>query len=142
MNQILQSFDIIIESRLWKELKPSKVLQVLMYMNNKGWLYLSGDAVIGAYRIPSVTVEHMDILPRNEMGNILYVPLVLSLNKNTNIFKDVRREMRKYLEKNIDIIEIVLQGKDDKIRRYKIGVSNGKIKEFRFTSNAHVSAKS
>ncbi len=126
MDLILQSLDIIVESRLWKDKTPSHILKLLLYMHNKGWLYtpmIEGKvhAVIGAYRIPEVTDEILSRLPVSENGNILYIPFVISVTKEDNMYEVVRGAMKEYLKINPDIIEIVLEGKDDKLRRYKIG---------------------
>lgn len=143
MENILQALDIICESRLWKDNPPSYTFRILMYMNSKNWLYTPTKdgkvkAVIGAYRIPEVTDEILNRLPVTEDGTILYVPFVVSLNKNDDIFEVVRETTRKYLKDNSDITEIVLEGKDNKFRRYKIGAENeqGQIATVTDTSNA------
>lgn len=126
MDLILQSLDIIVESRLWKDRTPSHILKLLLYMHNKGWLYTpiinnKVQAVIGAYRIPEVNDEILSRLPTDESGNILYIPFVISVTKEDNMYEVVRGAMKEYLRINPDITEIVLEGKDDKLRRYKIG---------------------
>lgn len=126
MDLILQSLDIICDSRIWKDKKPSYILKILLYMHNKGWLYtpmIEGkvQAVIGAYRIPEVTEEVLSRIPTEENGTILYIPFVVSIGKEDNIFRVVRAATKEYLDNNKDITEIVLEGKDDKLRRYKIG---------------------
>lgn len=125
IDTILQSLDIIHESRLWKDKPPSHTLRILIYMHNKGWLYTpTGNgkvkAVIGAYRIPDVTDEILNKLPTEESGTILYICFAISLNKEDNIYRIARETLNTYLEKNQDITEMVLEGKDDKLRRYKI----------------------
>jgi len=95
-------------------------------MHNKGWLYTpiinnKVQAVIGAYRIPEVNDEILSRLPTDESGNILYIPFVISVTKEDNMYEVVRGAMKEYLRINPDITEIVLEGKDDKLRRYKIG---------------------
>lgn len=95
-------------------------------MHNKGWLYtpiVDGkvQAVIGAYRIPEVTDESLVRLPTDNLGKILYIPFVISLSKEDNMYEVVRSSTKEYLKNNPDIVEIVLEGKDDKLKRYKIG---------------------
>ena len=53
---ILQSLDLIIEHALWPEKKPSEIFNILMYVNEKGWLYTPNKdgkiiAIVCAYRI-------------------------------------------------------------------------------------------
>ena len=143
MELILKSLDLIYESGLWKDKPPSHILRILMYMNNKGWLYtpsVNGEvkAVIGAYRIKEG--DNLDKLPLKEEGNILYVPFVISLNKEDNIFEVVRETTRKYLDDNPDIEEIVLHDKNEKFRRFKIkGEENGETETVRATTDTAVS---
>lgn len=131
MDVIFQALDLILDSRLWKGKPPSHTLKILLYMKSKNWLYtpmIDGKvkAVIGAYRIPEVTDEILDRLPTEEQGKILYIAFVVSINKEDNIFEVVRNATREYLEANPDVEEIVLEDKNDKLRRYKIGENNGK----------------
>jgi hypothetical protein len=143
MEIILKALDIICASRIWQDKPPSHTLRVLLYMQNKGWLYvpsISGEiqAVIGAYRIPDVNEETLSRLPVKEEGTILYVPFVVSTTEEYNMYKVVRESMKQYLIQNPDITEIVLEGKDDKLRRYKIGVNNGKEQKLRASSTTNV----
>lgn len=126
MEIIFQALDIICESRLWQDKTPSEILKILLYMHNKGWLYtpiIDGkvQAVIGAYRIDEVTDEKLVKLPKDNSGKILYIPFVISLTKEDNMYEVVRSAMKQYLKENPDIEEIVLEGKDDRLKRYKIG---------------------
>lgn len=130
MDIILQSLDIICESRIWKDKKPSDTLRILMYMHNKKWLYTPTvdrkvKAVIGAYRIPEVTDEILNRLPTEESGTILYICFAISLNKEDNIYRIARESLNTYLKENQDITELVLEGKDDSLKRYKIGETYG-----------------
>lgn len=140
---IFQSLDIIVTSRIWKDKPPSHTLKILLYMNAKGWLYAPEEndkvqAVIGAYRIPDVTDEAIGRLPEKESGIILYIPFVINVSKADNTYKVVRNAMRKYLKENADINEIVLEGKDDKLRRYKIGDQYGQSQELRIPRTTEV----
>ena len=128
---ILQSLDIIHASRIWQDKTPSHTLRILLYMHSKGWLYAPAidgkvQAVIGAYRVSEVTDEILGRLPQESIGKILYIPFVISVAKEDNMYVVVRHAMKEYLSKNTDIEEIVLEGKDDKLRRYKIGEQYGK----------------
>lgn len=129
---ILKSLDIIIEEKLWEDKKPSEILRILMYLHNKGWLFFSKidneiKAIISAYRIKYVTDDSLKTLPVDENGHILYVPFVLSLNKNENLFHIVREATNIYLKDNPDIEEIVLEDKNNQIKRYSLkGALNGK----------------
>jgi len=131
MEIIFQALDIIIGGKLWEEKKPSEILRILLYMHNKGWLYtpiVDGkvQAVIGAYRILEVTDENLVKLPTDNLGKILYIPFVISLSKEDNMYEVVRNSMREYIKENPDIEEIVLEDKNNNIKRYKIGDNYGK----------------
>lgn len=122
---ILQALDLIIETSLWPEKKPSDIFNILMYVHHKGWLYtpmVDGKitAILCAYRIKEVTDESLVKMPVNEEGKILYVPFVISVNKNTNLFHIVRESCKIYLENNPDIEEIVLEDKNQKIKKYSL----------------------
>ncbi len=134
---LLKSLDVICESRLWKDAQPSEVLKILMYMNNKSFLYTSKSAMIGAYRINEG--DDLFKLPIKEEGNILYVPFVVSFNKDNNIYRDVREITKEYLKDNQDINEIILENKNGELKRYKIGEFHGQCEETEFASNADVS---
>ena len=129
---ILKSLDIIIEEKVWEDKKPSEILRILMYLHNKGWLFFSkinGEikAILSAYRINEVTDDSLKTLPVDENGHILYVPFVLSLNKNENLFHIIREATNIYLKDNPDIEEIVLEDKNNQIKRYSLkGALNGK----------------
>ena len=143
MEIILKALDIIYESRLWKDRPPSHTLKTLLYLYNKGWLYIPIEnnkikAVIGAYRIPDTNKDRLEKIPVVEQGKILYIPFVVSTSKEDNIYRVIRESLKSYLSNNIGIEEIVLEGKDDKLRRFKIGDSNGKIKEPRTPSPTNV----
>lgn len=147
MNQfepILQALDIICTSRIWQDKTPSQILRILMYVHNRGWLYVpvtdnKAQAVIGAYRIKEVNESTLGNLPVKEEGNILYVPFVVSINPDANMYEVVRSAMRQYLDQNSDIIEIVLEGKDDNLKRYKLGEKNGQEQSAGITSTADIS---
>ena len=129
---ILKSLDIIIEEKVWEDKKPSEILRILMYLHSKGWLFFSkinGEikAILSAYRINEVTDDSLKTLPVDENGHILYVPFVLSLNKNENLFHIIREATNIYLKDNPDIEEIVLEDKNNQIKRYSLkGALNGK----------------
>lgn len=129
---ILKSLDIIIEEKVWADKKPSEILRILMYLHSKGWLFFSkinGEikAILSAYRINEVTDDSLKTLPVDENGHILYVPFVLSLNKNENLFHIIREATNIYLKDNPDIEEIVLEDKNNQIKRYSLkGALNGK----------------
>lgn len=133
MNQIkliLQSLDLIIESQLWPEKKPSEIFNILMYVQAKGWLYtpmVEGKmmAVVCAYRIPDTTDENLTKMPLKDGGNILYIPFVLSIEKNANLFHIIRESCKIYLEENPDIEEIILEDKNNKIKRFNIKTLQG-----------------
>ncbi len=127
---LLQCLDIILESRLWKDKKPSEVFKILVYVHQKGWLYTPrvGDkikAVMCGYRISDG--DSLIKLPTEDKGNILYIPFVISLDKEADLFHIVRESCKIYLSENPDINEIILEDKNNNIRRYPIkGVKNGK----------------
>lgn len=137
---ILQSLDIIIEEKLWSNRKPSEILKILNYVSNKGWLYTTSidnqvKTVICGYRIPEVTDENLVRLPIKEYGKILYIPFVISLNKEDNMYRVVREALNIFLKENQDLTEMVIEDKNNQIKRYKLGANNGEESTVR-TSNA------
>lgn len=128
---ILQALDLLISENLFPEKKPSDVLNLLMYVHTKGWLYtpmIDGvvKVVICAYRIPDATDESLKNMPKEESGNILYVPFVISLG-DSNIYEVIRESLKLYLDANPNIEELVLEDKNNQIKRYKLkGDINGK----------------
>ncbi len=133
MNQfelILQALDIAIDSKLWEGKKCSDVFRILMYVQRKGWLYTPVidnrvTAVICAYRIPEVNPDNLTKLPKEDSGDILYIPFVMALGENVNLFHIIRESCKIYLENNPDIKEIVLEDKNNKIKRYKLETLQG-----------------
>lgn len=142
MKTILEALDIIIEKQLWPEKKPSEILKILLYVYGKGWLYtpkVNGNivAVLCAYRINNE--NNLTKLPSVEEGTILYVPFAVSLTGD-NLFKVIRESLNVYLEHNPDIIELILEDKNNKIKRYNLkGASNGQEQGLTASSNANVS---
>ncbi len=127
---ILQALDIIVEDKIWPDRKPSQILNILMYVNSKGWLYTTSvqnkvRTIICGYRIPEVSDDTMVKLPVEEIGTILYIPFVLSLNKEDNIYKIIREALGIFLKENQDLTEMVIEDKNNKIKRYKLGESYG-----------------
>lgn len=127
---ILQALDIIVEEKLWPDRKPSEIFNILLYVHNKGWLYtptIDGNiiAVMCGYRIPSIDGDNLVKLPIKEEGNILYIPFVLSMKKEDNIFNTIRESMKIYLAQNPNIEEIVLEDKNKKIKHYNLKTLQG-----------------
>lgn len=128
MNQfdlILQSLDAMIKGQVWLDKKPSEILRILLHVHSKGWLYTphkDGEitAVICAYRIKEVTDENLTKIPKEDSGNILYVPFVFSLKIESNLFSIIRETCKIYLEQNPDIEEIVLEDKNKQVKKYKL----------------------
>lgn len=142
IDTLLQCLDLIIEGQLWPEKKASEILKILMYVNNKGWLYTSSvegklKAVICAYKIKEG--DSLTQMPIKEEGNILYVPFVLSIEKNVNLFHIIRESCKLYLEENPEVEEIILEDKNNQIKRYKLGENNGKRTIVTTSSNANIS---
>jgi hypothetical protein len=122
---ILQSLDLIIEDKLWPDKKPSEIFNILMFVHQKGWLYtptVDGKitAVMCGYRIPDVTDENLVKLPLKEEGSILYIPFVISMDKSENLFHIVRASCSIYLEQHPEVTELVLEDKNNKIKRYSL----------------------
>ncbi len=137
---ILQAFDVMVAKKIWHDVSASSLLKILMFLESKGWLYILEDkAVVAAYRIKEIS--ELTKIPENECGTILYVPMVISLKKEENVYKIVRSALNIYLEENPDITELVLEDKNEKLKRYKIGDKNGKLEESTATSYANVSTE-
>ena len=127
---ILKSLDIILEENLWPDKKPSECLRILMYVHNKGFLYtpkIDGEisAILCAYKIKDITNVSLTKLPEEDGGKILYVPFVVSLKKDINVFHIIRESCKMYLESNPEIEEIVLEDKNNKIKKYKLKTLQG-----------------
>lgn len=138
---LLQSLDIFVENKHWPELKPSEIFKIIFYAHNKGWLYAPTangkvQCVICAYRISEVNEQTLLRVPLKEEGNILYVPFFLSLNKEENIFRITRETLKIYLENNPDVTEMVLQDKNEKIKRYSLRGDNNENAEIGITGTA------
>ncbi len=142
MKVVFDALDIIIDKKLWPEKKPSDILRILLYVHGRGWLYtpvVDGQvtAVICAYRIKEG--DSLTAMPVKEEGTTLYVPFALSLVGN-NLFKIIRETLNLYIKDNPDIEELVLEDKNNKIKRYNLrGASNGQEQRPRVTSNPNVS---
>lgn len=130
---LAECFGLIIENKVCPETKPREWLTVLLYMHTKGWLYFSGqeklDIVACAYRIPAVSPEYTDVLPKKEKGNILYVPFYTTRNQDRF---SALKFLKAYLKQNKQKIKEVAwyeRGDNKKLKRYKIdkGVKNVKI---------------
>lgn len=139
---LLQALDIICESKLWANKKPSEIFRILMYADSKKWLYtpmVDGkvQAVICAYRIQEG--ESLKEMPLEDEGNFLYIAFVLSINKDADLFKISRETLRSYIQDNPDIKEIILEDKNNKIKRFKIGDNYGEESRLTTPSNADVS---
>lgn len=143
METLLKALDLVIENKIWEDKKPSEVLKILMLVNSKGFLYtpiVNGEikAVLCAYRIKDI--NNLTKIPLKEEGKILYVPFLVSVNKNEDLFNIIRESCRIYLENNSDIEEIILEDKNNKIKRYRLkGDNNGKKQRFNSSRTAKVS---
>lgn len=130
MDMLLECLDAIIESQIWPEKKASEIIKILLYVQGKGYLYTSSigkelKAVLCAYRINEG--DDLTKIPLEEKGNILYVPFIVSMKKEENLFNVIRESCKIYLDNNPDIEEIILEDKNNKIKRYKLkGAEDGK----------------
>lgn len=121
----------MVEEKLWPDRKPSQILKILNYVYNKGWLYTTSSngkvkAVVCGYRILEVNEETLVKLPTEEEGKILYIPFVISLNKEDNIYKIVRESLNIFLKENQDLTEMIIEDKNNNLKRYALkGESNG-----------------
>lgn len=129
MDILLTSLDAIIESQIWPDKKASEIIKILMFVHGKGYLYtptVDGKlkAVFCAYRIKEG--DDLTKIPLEQDGKILYVPFLVSLEKDSNLFNVIRESCRIYLEANPDIEEMILEDKNNQVKRYKLkGEKNG-----------------
>ncbi len=136
---ILQAFDIMVAKKIWHDVSASQLLKILMFLDSKGWLHiLKDEAVVAAYRIKEISDDCMTKIPEKEEGNILYVPMAISLKKEENMYKIVRESLNIYLEENPDISQLVLEDKNEKLKIYNLkGDKNGKLEESTATNTAN-----
>ena len=123
MDTLLKSLDAIIESQIWPDKKASEILKILMFVHGKGYLYTPNvdgelNAVLCAYRINEG--DDLTKIPEKQDGKILYVPFLVSLKKDSNLFNVIRESCRIYLDQNTDIEELMLEDKNNNIKRHKI----------------------
>lgn len=139
---ICQVLDIAIETKLWPNKKPSDILKIIMYVYGKGWLYTPSvngkvTAVICAYRIKEG--DSLSKMPLKEEGTILYVPFAISLT-DQNLFKVIRQSINLYVSENPDITELILEDKNNQIKRYNLkGAVNEQGRRPSVTSHANLS---
>lgn len=142
MNEILlKSLDIIHKSKLWEDKLPSEILKILLYVHSKGWLYTPVEdgkikAVICAYRIKEG--DSLKKLPVAEDGNTLYVPFAISMT-DENIFRIIRESLDQYLLQNPEVTEMVMEDKNNQIKRFKLGAKDGEESAIRTPSTADIS---
>lgn len=122
---LLKSLDLITEYQLWPEKKPSEIMKILLYTQAKGWIYtpnINGEikAVICAYRIKDLSDDSLTKIPIKEEGNILYVPFIVSMEKEKSLFHVIRESCKLYLEQNPDIEELAFEDKNNNIKRYNL----------------------
>lgn len=123
MELLLQALDLIIENKIWPDKKPSEIIKILLLVHGKGYLFTpifegKVKAVFCAYAISEG--DSLTSIPDKSIGNILYVPFMVSVNKRENIFNIIRESCRIYIENNPNIKEIMLEDKNNKIKRYKL----------------------
>lgn len=129
MDTLLKALDAIIESQIWPDKKASEIIKILLLIHGKGYLYtptVDGKlkAVFCAYRIKEG--DELTKIPLEQDGKILYVPFLVSLEKDSNLFNVIRESCRIYLEANPDIEEMMIENKNNEIKRYKLkGEQNG-----------------
>lgn len=150
MNQyeiILKAFDVMVANKIWHDVTASQLLKILMYLHGKQWIYIptiNGEAcaVIAAYRIKEISDECMTKVPVKEEGNILYIPMAISLKGEEDMYKIVRESLRLYIKENPDIEKLVLEDKNEKLKVYNLkGEQDGKKAIPTASSTANVSAK-
>lgn len=97
-----------------------KWLEVICYMQDKGWLHLIFEnekmvGMWGGYRIERYTKHTEDALPIKESGNILYIPFACSESKDRLVFLKEARKL-------VGIKEIVFNEHNKNGRLHKIKI--------------------
>lgn len=87
----------------WPTATAYEMFKVIFYAHTKGWLYAALDSegvldmVAIMYRVPEYKQEESYILPEEENGDILYVPMFLSVSEDKmramKLFKKILKSM-------------------------------------------------
>ncbi len=120
---LIQAYFMIIKSGVCPETKPEEWKNILIYLHTKGFLYahVEGekvDMVAAMYRVPKLTKKILNTYPKEEKGEILYVPFFVSTSENKALANQLFKSI---IDKMGNIKEIAfhdLKG-GAKLRRYK-----------------------
>lgn len=104
-------------------MSQEKWLQILLYMQEKGWVHymMEDDNIVGmwgGWRVKKYNKKVLMALPVEEEGRVLYIPFACSEAKNRFIFL---RELRMYLKDN-DINRVVFNEFNKNGRLHKIKI--------------------
>ena len=126
LGQLLaECFQLLLESGVCPETSPREWVPLLLYLHRKGWLFASAgpdghvNAVACAYRVPNLSDQTTDVLPRIERGGILYVPFYASKARQR---MTALRLLRSYLKDNgARVREVAFHRlKDKRLKRFKV----------------------
>lgn len=107
----------------WADISTCDMLKVIMYVHSKGWLYTAVDEdgvleLVGvAYRVPEYKESEMYKLPKEESGNTLYIPFMVSVSNDR---MKVLRSLRQLLNMVPEAEKLVFErrSKDGVVRQY------------------------
>ena len=124
LRQILM---MVLKSGIRPEMTPKEWLGIIFYCHKKGWLYGKYEdekvkVAAVAYRIKDFNEKEYQeaktfILPEKEEGRILFVPFIVS--KDKDVFK-IKKSTTQFLKLNPDITEIVFEDRNNRIKRFKV----------------------
>lgn len=112
--------NLINKYNLCPQMSKEEWLPIVMYMEHKGWIHLMMEngrtvGMWGGWRIEEFNEKVYDNLPREEKGNILYIPFACSEFKDRLIFLKEARKLN-----NIKEIIFNEHKKNGRLHRIKI----------------------
>lgn len=136
MNQselLFEIFKLINEKKVCPETSMKEWVTLLLYLHCKGWLYSSVDKdnniklAVAMYRIPEINKKYIDVLPKEEQGNILYIPFYVSDNGNNFTALKLLKQYLKHNKEKIKEVAFHERGDNNKLKRFKVNreVING-----------------
>lgn len=123
INFFMSVYSFVKRSKVAPANSSQELLKTLAYLHCKNWLYYSQEngklvTVIGAYRIKEFNKEKITVMPEEEEGDILFIPINASTSKDKLIY---RKLLKGYLEENPNVNELIFHDRNsNEIKRYPL----------------------